>query len=331
MPATINSISKDALLYYQILSYQPENLQRLNKEFRVITLPDPSHDTPQILQQANVILAPLGYYFGKEKIDASPGLKIIGSNTTGHPHIDVDYADKKGIRVVTLKGQHDFLKTITSTAELTWGLILAVTRNIFPAYRDVLEGNWNRRPFGGPFMLSKKKLGVAGYGRLGKIVASYGSCFGMEVMYYDPFVHHGAADVVKAHSLEQLVSSTDIVTIHIPHESETEGLFSEKIFVAFQRGSFLINTSRGELVDQNALVNCLNAGILAGAAVDVMEGEFALGFDKDIRQNLLWQYAQNNDNLIITPHLGGSTIDAWRLTEAQTINRILNVLAASKK
>jgi len=329
MPAMTNSISKDILVYYQILSYQLENLQRLNKEFHVITLPDPSHDTSQILQQANVILAPLGYYFGKEKIDASPCLKIIGSNTTGHPHIDVDYADKKGIRVVTLKDQHDFLKTITSTAELTWGLILAVTRNIFPAYRDVLEGNWNRRPFGGSFMLSKKKLGVAGYGRLGKIVASYGSCFGMKVMYYDPFVHDGAADVVKARSLEQLVSSTDIVTIHIPHESETEGLFSEKIFAAFQRGSFLINTSRGELVDQNALVNCLNAGILAGAAVDVMEGEFSPGFDKDIRQNLLWQYAQNNDNLIITPHLGGSTIDAWRLTEAQTINRILNVMVDS--
>ena len=322
----MNTVSKDILIYYQILNYQPENLQLLDNEFDMITLPDPTHDTPEHLREATVILAPLGFYLGKEKIDNSPNLKAIGSNTTGHPHIDVDYAAKKGIQVVTLKDRGDFLKTITATAELTWGLIIALTRNMIPAYLSVLNGQWDRRPFGGPFMLSKMKLGVAGYGRLGKMVASYGVCFGMKVMYYDPYVKTSEPNVIKAQSLEELVSANDIVTIHIPHEKETEGLFSEDIFSAFKKGSFLINTSRGELVDQKALISCLRNGILAGAAVDVLKEEFTSGFETKIRQNPLLQYARRFNNLIITPHIGGSTIDAWRLTEEQTIKSILNIL-----
>ncbi len=324
--ARMNRVSKAVLIYYEILNYQPKNLQLLDKKFNVTTLPDPTHDKPQKLKEAEVILAPLGYYLGQEKIDSSPKLKVIGSNTTGHPHIDVDYAQKKGIRVVTLKEEHAFLKTITPTAELTWGLIIALTRNILPACLSVIDGQWDRRPFGGPFMLSRMKLGVAGYGRLGKKVASYGICFGMKVMYYDPFVNCSQPGIDRAKSLKELVSITDIVTIHIPHEPETEGLFSEKIFAAFKKGSFLVNTARGELIDQDVLIKCLNNGTLAGAAVDVLEGEFVSGFDTAIRQNPLWQYAQNNDNLIITPHIGGSTIDAWRLTEAHTIKSILRVL-----
>lgn len=322
----MNTASKDILIYYEILKYQSKNLQLLHNEFDVITLPDPNHDKPEILRKANVILAPLGYYLGKEKINYSQKLKVIGSNTTGHPHIDVDYAEKKGIRVITLKDRHDFLNTITPTAELTWGLVLALTRNMVPAYLSVLNGQWDRRPFGGSSMLSRMKLGVAGYGRLGKMVASYGICFGMQVMYYDPFVDKSEHGIIRAQSLEDLVSNTDIVTIHIPHENETEGLFSEEIFSAFKKGAFLINTSRAELVNQNALISCLTNGTLAGAAVDVLEGEFTSGFATKIRQNPLWQYAQSNNNLIITPHIGGSTIDAWRLTEEQTIKCILNAL-----
>jgi D-3-phosphoglycerate dehydrogenase len=322
----MNKASKAVLIYYKILDYQPENLQLLDKAFNVTTLPDPTHDTPQTLKEAEVILAPLGYYVVRQKIDSSPKLRVIGSNTTGHPHIDVAYAQKKMIRVVTLKEEHAFLKTITPTAELAWGLIIALTRNILPACLAVKDGQWDRRPFGGPSMLSRMKLGVAGYGRLGKMVASYGICFGMKVIYYDPFVDCCEPGIDKANSLEELVSSVDIVTIHIPHEPETEGLFSKKIFAAFKKGSFLVNTARGELVDQDALLACLNNGTLAGAAIDVLEGEFVSGFDTAIRQNSLWQYAQDNDNLIITPHIGGSTTDAWRLTEAHTIESILRVL-----
>ncbi len=91
-------------------------------------------DLEELLKQADVIFAPLGYYCGRDKINQSPKLKVIASNTTGHPHIDIDYAAQKGIQVITLKGHDEFLNTITPTAELTWGLIISLTRKVkFPS------------------------------------------------------------------------------------------------------------------------------------------------------------------------------------------------------
>ncbi|MEW5725752.1 MAG: NAD(P)-dependent oxidoreductase, partial [Thermodesulfobacteriota bacterium] len=241
-------MKKPVLVYYDILEYRPENMDLLESWFQVVRLPDPGHDTPEILKTAAVILAPLGYFLGREKMDAAPRLKVIGSNTTGHPHIDVEYAARQGVQVVTLKAAHDFLSTITPTAELTWGLIIAVTRNVFPAFDSVRKGRWARWPFGGRRMLSRMSLGVAGYGRLGRLVASYGLSFGMKVRYYDPYVTEAAAGIERAGSLVELVEQSDIVTVHIPHEPETEGLFDREVFSRFREGAYFINTSRGELV-----------------------------------------------------------------------------------
>lgn len=319
-------MKKDKAIYYEMLNYQPENLKFLNENFEVIMLPNPLDDKPEILNQADIIFAPLGYYCGKDKIDQSPKLKIIASNTTGHPHIDVNYAAQKGIQVITLKGHDEFLNTITPTAELTWGLIILLTRKIFPAYQSVLKGSWNRRSFGGDYMLSRMSLGVAGYGRLGRMVANYGKSFGMKVRYYDPFVENEDVGVFRVNTLAELVSTSDIITIHIPHEPETENLFNDKIFSQFKKGTYLINTSRGELIDHNALLRCLQDGALAGAALDVMEKEFTTGFQDTLKNHPLWKYAQKHANLIITPHIGGSTIDAWKMTEEYTIKLIITAL-----
>lgn len=319
-------MEKPCLLYYEILKYQPENIRLIEKNFEILRLSDPREDTPHVLAKAEVVLAPLGYYLGREKIDSAPRLRVIGSNTTGHPHIDVTYARKKGIRVVTLKGHEAFLNTITPTAELTWGLIIALTRNMLPAAASVLSGNWDRRPFGGPAMLSRMSLGIAGLGRLGKMVARYGHCFGMKVRYYDPYVKKKIPKIERVGTLEELVGSSDIVTIHIPHEPQTENLFNHKLLSKFKKGAFLVNTSRGELIDHSALLECLQNGTLAGAALDVLEGEFAPTFASNVQQHPLVQYAKSHSNLILTPHIGGSTRDAWRETEAYTIRKIIEAL-----
>ncbi|MBN2059254.1 MAG: hydroxyacid dehydrogenase [Deltaproteobacteria bacterium] len=317
---------KHTLIYYSILEYRPENLKLLNDNFHVITLSDPSEDTPDLLKKADVIMAPLGYYFGREKIDLSSRLKVIGSNTTGHPHIDIAYAAEKGISVVTLKDQHDFLETITPTAELTWGLIISVTRNMFPAFMSVLDGKWSRWSFGAKSMLSRMSLGIAGYGRLGRKVASYGVCFGMDVSYFDPYVSEHPKSIRRAESLVSLVESSDIITLHVPHEPDTENLFSREIFEKFKDGSFFVNTARAELVDSSALLDSLESGRIAGAAVDVMEGEFERDFEKRVKESPLARYAAVHPNLIITPHIAGSTVDAWSMTQSYTIHRIIQVL-----
>ena len=318
---------KPVALYYRMLKYQPENRRRLDDLFTVIELDDPSEDTPEKLFRVEVLFAPLGYFVGKEKMDSAEKLRVIASNTTGHPHIDVDYAASKGISVACLKFAPEFLSTITPTAELTWGLILALTRRIPAAHESVLAGNWDRRPFGAPGMLSRMSLGIAGLGRLGSLVANYGLAFGMRVRYFDRSEKTADPRIKRVTTLQALVSSSDVISLHIPHEPETEGMFSRKIFESFKQGSYFVNTARGELIDWNALYGVLDSGRIAGAALDVFEGEFVPGFIDGFPGHPFLKYAREHDNVIFTPHIGGSTIDAWRETEAHTIDMVVGTLS----
>jgi D-3-phosphoglycerate dehydrogenase len=145
----------------------------------------------------------------------------------------------------------------------------------------------------------------------------------MRVRYFDPYVDMGHVGVDRVATLEELVSVSDIVTVHVPHEPETENLFNGPIFNCFQNGSYFVNTSRGELVDHGALLHALQSGKLAGAALDVIEGEFGPDFQDHVLEQPLIQYARTHSNLIITPHIGGSTTDAWGLTQEFTIRKVI--------
>ena len=316
---------KPKLIYYSTLSYQPKNLSILEDNFKLVTLKNPSFDKDnyQDLIEAEVILAPLGYFFGKEKIDKCKSLKVIASNTTGHGHIDVDYAKNKGIEVITLKDDQKFLDKITPTAELTFGLIIALTRNLVPAMASVADKMWRRRLNPSDKMLSRMSIGIVGLGRLGFKVAKMALSFDMKVQYYDPFVNIKYPGIVKVNALEKIVSQNDIITIHVPHEKETERMFDKNIFSHFKYGSYVINTSRGELVDSEELLNSLRNKQIKGAAIDVFETEFIEEFETRLVQSPLWKYSQENNNLLITPHIGGSTKDAWEETEGRILERII--------
>lgn len=315
---------KPVAVYYAMLKFQPQSLGLLHDAFEVIELPSPAEDSPEVLQRAEVLFAPLGYRTDAAKIDACPRLKVVASNTTGHPHIDVDHCREKGIEVACLKFMPEFLRSITPTAELTFGLIIALTRGLIPAHRAALEGRWDRRPHGAPAMLSRMKLGIVGLGRLGGWLAGYGRAFGMEVAYYDPFV--AESDCRRFDVLESLAGWCDILSVHAPHEKETEGLISAAVVAQMKPGSYLVNTARGELLDWQAVLAALQEGRLAGAAFDVFEGEFEPGFDKRYPEHPLLAYARSHDNVILTPHIGGSTRDAWAETERQTIDMALAAL-----
>lgn len=319
-----NVMKKPLFIYYAILNYTQENRELLARNFEVVELADPREDTPELLARAEAILAPLGHRCGRDKIDAAPGLKVIGSNTTGHPHIDVEYARSRGIAVVTLKDHQDFLDTITPTSELTFGLIIALTRKMLPAAQSVLAGRWERWPFGGEAMLSRMRLGVIGLGRLGRKVAHYGKAFGMTVRYNDPFVEND--DYERVESLVDLAAVSDILTLHVPHEPETERMIGQDVFAALPRGSWFVNTARGELVDEAALLAALESGHLGGAATDVLDGEFVPDFSTRAGEHPLVRYARSHDNLIITPHIGGSTRDAWHLTQEYTVLKMIEAL-----
>jgi phosphoglycerate dehydrogenase-like enzyme len=250
----------------------------------------------------DTVLVPTGQYYGKEFFDQHPQVKTIASNTTGNDHIDVSYCKEHGIRVITL--ENDPIRyELTAVAELTIGLIIALTRNLIPARESVLRGRWNRYPFGGPKMLSRMSAAIIGSdGRIGRMVFERLKSFGIFSWQIDLKYGPGGC----------FLGLSDIVTVHVPREGN-EGLFNKYFFENMKDGSYFINTSRGEIVDEDALLWALESGKLAGAATDVLSGEFAPGFD--VKNNKLVQYAQTHSNLIITPHIGGSTKDSWEMTE----------------
>lgn len=314
-------------LYFEILNYKKENLDLLCDNFEVIRLTNPSMMTPDILKDVSVIFAPLGYFFGEDIFSKAPELKAVATNTTGVPHIDVERAAARGINVISLKDEKEFLDTITPTAELTMGLIINITRNVIPAMESVLNGKWSRWEFGGQAMLSRMSLGIVGLGRLGKMVARYATAFGMKVLYYDHFITHEPQWTYKrCESIEELVSDVDIVSVHIPMNKENRHLFNKGVFFKFKKGSYFINTARGEIVDSQALIEALEKGIIKGAAVDVLDGEFEPDFSNMVLSHPLVKYAQTHDNLIITPHIAGSTEDAWYLTQRHVIEQTIEYM-----
>jgi D-3-phosphoglycerate dehydrogenase len=313
-------------LYFSMLRYHEDNLDLLKRHFRVEERPTPEGLDGAELADVNLLFAPLGYYFGEEIMRQAPVLEAIATNTTGTPHIDMADAAVRGIKVISLAGEEQFLRTITPTAELTIGLIIAVTRNLIPAMDYVKKGAWGRWGFGGPAMLSRMSLGIVGLGRLGKMVAAYAHAMGMRVSYYDPYVDHRPEwPYRRAGTLNELVGGVDVTTVHCNVTPENRHMFNREVFSGFRKSSFFVNTARGELVDSEALIEALDGGILRGAAVDVVDGEFSPAFDREAGNHPLIRYARENPSLLITPHIGGSTYDAWFETQRFTIE---NAIAA---
>lgn len=321
-------MKKIKTIYFHVLNYTQENLERLRASCDCIFLDTPTSllEIPvEQLAEVELLFAPLGWRYDAQLFSKLPRLRAVATNTTGVPHIDLDDAKLHNVRVFSLKDEISFLETITPTAEMTVGLIILLSRNILPASKAVLHGQWQRWDHGGEKMLSRMSIGIVGLGRLGKLVARYAQALGMKVSYFDPYVSLLEENTYcKRDSLQALVMDVDVVSVHVHANKETFHMFDEEVFSHFKKGALFINTARGELVDSQALLSVLENRILAGAAVDVLDGEFKESFQDTMLENPLIQYSQKNHNLIITPHIGGSTKDAWHLTQAHVINQALS-------
>lgn len=255
----------------------------------------------------------------KNKIDSSwmdkmPNLKVIASPTTGLNHIDVAEAEKRGIKLVTLRGHTDFLDKITSTAEETLALILALARKIPQAHEHVKAGGWNRDLFRG-YQLAGQTLGILGLGRLGKMVARYANALGMKVIAADP---HMDADAMTRHSaekvsMEDLFKQSDVLSLHVMLTDDTQNLVKDEHLKLMKPTAHLVNTARAEIIEKGALEKALKENWIAGAAVDVMWDEEGSG--KHLADSELWKMAKDNKNILIVPHIGGATYDAMQITE----------------
>ena len=260
------------------------------------------------LSDGEIIIVGLGLRIDKEVITAAPKLKLIATATTGLDHIDVGYAQEKGIKVVSLQGED--LKEITGTAELAFGLILSLMRRIPESFNDIKAGNWDRKKFLGN-NLAGKMLGIIGLGRLGSIMAKYGQAFGMSVMAYDS--RKEAVGNAQLVDFDTLLAKADIISIHAPLNGQTVNMFNESVFKKMKDSAYLINTARGAIVNETDLLAALESKIVAGYAADVLSGE--VEFRKDASGHPLVKYAKIHDNIIITPHIGGYTVESRAMTD----------------
>jgi D-3-phosphoglycerate dehydrogenase len=221
-----------------------------------------------------------------------------------------------------LHGETDFLRTVSATAEHAWALLLALLRRIPHAFVAVQCGEWNRDAWRG-HELDGKRLGLVGLGRVGCKVARYGLAFGMAVAAYDPYAVEWIEGVERYPTLTGLLSQSDVVSLHVPLNNETTGMVDTNTLAVLPPGSVLINTSRGEVVNEAALVQALESKHLAGAALDVITHE---RYPDRRRYSSLLAYACTHDNLIITPHIAGATHESMAKTEVFMARKLATFL-----
>jgi D-3-phosphoglycerate dehydrogenase / 2-oxoglutarate reductase len=270
--------------------------------------------------KVDVLWVRLRHRIDAEVMAAGGGLRMIVTPTTGLNHIDLDEARRYGIQVLSLRGETKFLENIRATAEHTMALIFSLLRRVPAAVAHAKNGDWNRDLFKGSELYGKT-VGVVGYGRLGRIVARYLRGFDTRVLAADPNVNRASVPEVTLVGLKQLLQESDVVTVHVNLCDKTLGLFGREEFAAMKTGAWFVNTSRGEVVDENALLDALRSRRLAGAALDVLSCE-----KFDMKDHPLLAYARENDNLIITPHIGGCTTESMEKTEYFLAGRLLSLM-----
>lgn len=279
------------------------------------------------LDHYDVLIVRLAHQIDREALNAGGRLRVIVTATTGLDHIDLEYAQERGITVLSLRGETEFLQEVRATAEHTWALLLGLLRNIVPASIAARQGNWDRDRFRGR-ELNGKRLGIVGLGRLGQKVARYGLAFGMDVGAFDPFVQDGVDGVRREPALTDLLTKSDILSLHLPLNTETLGMIGATELALLPAGAVLVNTSRGQLIDESALIKALKRKHLAGAALDVVAQERN---SQNRCLSPLLDYAGTHDNLLITPHIGGATYESMAKTEVFMAHKLTKFLLEINK
>ncbi|UUZ94387.1 phosphoglycerate dehydrogenase [Paenibacillus sp. P25] len=243
---------------------------------------------------------------------AAPKLKVVGRAGVGVDNINLEAATNRGIVVINAPDGNTI-----ATCELTFAMMMSIARSIPQAYKKTVGGEWDRKTFVG-VELRNKVLGILGMGRIGAEVAKRAKAFGMQVMGYDPFLTEERAEQmgVKLGSVNDICAKADFITVHTPLTNETRHMISRPQFEIMKKGARIINCARGGIIDEKALVEAIDTGIVAGAAFDVFEQEPPQADHPFL----------NNPKIIVTPHLGASTVEAQENVAIDVSEEVLHIL-----
>jgi len=237
-------------------------------------------------------------------------VKIINSCSTGLNHIDLNYCQKNNIQIQCHKTDYDLINQLPSTSELAFGLMLSLLRNIPECNNHVSRYYWDYTQFMGR-QVKDLKIGIIGYGRLGKIMKKYCDAFNAKTYVYDPYVD------IKQTSLNKMFTECDVISLHVHVTDETKYMISKNLLGLSKKDLYVINTSRGEIVNENDIVQALNNGNLSGYGTDVIENEF-----DNITKSPIIRAMNEGKNIIVTPHIGGMTIEGQTKAYKWSIDKL---------
>ncbi len=276
-------------------------------------------DLKTFLADKEILFVRLNKHINAEFLSHAKKLKFICSPTTGLNHIDTGYCQNRGIKIISLKGETAFLKTIRATPEHTLGLIISLYRNYAGAFLNSKNSDWNRDKYRG-YEIYGSKIGIIGLGRVGSLLAKYLKAMDADVSFYDTDLKKSGRGLNRCSSISELIRKSDTVVLCSSYDSETGSIINKKEIEAM-KGKFFVNTARAELSDENYLLNKAGVGHFKGIAIDVIQNEQAV-------TNLLgdWLKITGKYNVVITPHTGGATFTSMARTEEFICSKLLNIL-----
>lgn len=277
--------------------------------------------------EIEIIFAKLSRKLGRDFLLSFINLKFIVCPTTGIDHIDLDYCDSKGIRVVYLSSKD--IPNIYSTTEIALWHIINLTRRVTPYIQQTRELRWDRYAFES-VSLRSHKVGIVGFGRLGRQIYKALKCLGANITVFDsdPEKMGGLIQAERAKSIEEIFSKSSIVSLHMTSNRENTSIIDRRVLsnITFNP-FFLINTSRGNLIEEGDLLEYINKGTVTGYGADTIIDEYELktrGLSKSRRAQASLLV---NPSVFLTPHIGGATSDSIRATEQIVYSKLTEELA----
>ena len=252
-----------------------------------------------------------------EEVLKDSNIKVINTCSTGTNHIDMEYCKENNIEVWHLAKDYELINQLPSTAEHAFGLMLSLIRKIPMSFHSVRDGNWDYKPYIGR-QLKGLTVGIIGYGRLGKIMCRLFDGWGVKLLVTDPYERINERIIIaRGVPLSELLERSDVVFLHTHVTDETRGMVDDKFLSEMKQGSYLVNTARGELVDEGSIIKSIKQGHLKGYGTDVIKDEFG-----DIQNSKLVEFSINpNNNIVITPHIGGMTIEGQTKAYTWAVNK----------
>lgn len=256
-------------------------------------------------------------FLSKKLIDRASKLETICTASTGQNHMDISYIKKKRIKVISLRDRLGIIKKITSTAEHSFALMMTSIRNIISAYEDVKKGNWKYLDHIGE-QLNFLTIGIIGYGRLGKMFVKMIKPFTKKILIYDKYKKIDKKNLAYKATLTNLLKNSDIISLHIHADKKNINFFDKKKFKKLKRKVLIINTSRGEIINEVDLLKFLKKNNLSKYATDVINNEI-----KDRKKSPIINSLAKNNQILVTPHIGGMTYQAQKIAYYSALNLLI--------